>query len=159
MFESSSVYMGTTIHAQPVNRELGVDHSTVIFVTRLLIALLYYVLLLVYFFWYVIACLFLLVRPILGQMLPKFTHNLAWFFSTPLVKSIILKLFFFVSLFYFYLIFDVTPEFPLLPCDFGSVQRVKNAGMLQFFLNLFLNKKLSNEPKKQLNWHKKRYHP
>ena len=25
-----------------------------------------------------IACLFLLVRLILGQMLPKFTHDLAW---------------------------------------------------------------------------------
>ena len=30
-----------------------------------------------------IACLFLLVRPISGPMLLKFTHNLAWVFSYP----------------------------------------------------------------------------
>ena len=77
------------------------------------------------FYW----SLFFLVCPTLEQMLPKFPRNLVWEFLIPFIKSS--KNFPFpFSIFILYFIFNVTPEFPSFPYDFGFVYRVKNSGVL-----------------------------
>ena len=80
------------------------------FIIRSMMPLLYCVLL-------IVVCL---ERPTLGQMLPKFLHNLVWEFSNPFnYINQTLTIFFLYS--YFILFFFVTAEFPPFSCDFGFV--------------------------------------